>query len=99
MPANKKDGVVYNDPKTAEERTEIAKTCTKGLSLTLPTIVDGLDNKVSQAYAAWPERLYVVGKDGKVAYKGGAGPRDYKPEELRKFLEDFLSKPENCKSK
>ena len=41
-----------------------------------------MDNKVNRAYAAAPDRLYLVGKDGRVAYRGGRGPFGFKPDEL-----------------
>lgn len=99
MPKNEKDGVVFKNPKDEDERKGIAKVCTKSLALTLPTVVDGMENKVESAYGAWPERLYVVGKDGKIAYKGGAGPRDFSPSELGKFLDEFLAVEENARAK
>ena len=41
-----------------------------------------MDDKVNQAYAAAPDRLYLVGKDGNVAYRSGPGPFGFKPDEL-----------------
>jgi hypothetical protein len=41
---------------------------------------------VEQAYAAWPDRIYVVGTDGRIAYKGGPGPRGFSAEELGRWL-------------
>jgi hypothetical protein len=52
----------------------------------MPCVVDGMDNKVGEAYAAWPERLYVVDPSGKILYAGGQGPKDYKPKELEQWL-------------
>ena len=46
------------------------------------SIVDGIDDKAMRSYEAWPDRLYLIGKDGKVAYKGGPGPFQFKPDEL-----------------
>ncbi len=56
-------------------------------------IIDGMDNAVNNAYSAWPDRLYVVGKDGKIAYKGGAGPRGFQPAEMKTALVELLSHP------
>ena len=33
-------------------------------------------------YAAHPDRLYLVGKDGKLAWVGEQGPRGFRPNEL-----------------
>jgi type I thyroxine 5'-deiodinase len=51
-------------------------------------VVDKDDNKVNAAYAGWPERLVVVGVDGKIAYYGGPGPFGFRPNEV----EDWLKK-------
>lgn len=45
-----------------------------------------MNNSAERAYAAWPERLYIIAADGRIAYKGGLGPRDYRPEEVRAWL-------------
>ena len=49
-------------------------------------LVDLMDNKAATAYAAMPERLYVV-LDGKIAYEGRLGPFDYRLEEVEQYLE------------
>jgi len=49
-----------------------------------------MDNKVEKDYSSWPDRLYVVGQDGKVAYKGGPGPGGFDSAELGVFLELLL---------
>ena len=45
-----------------------------------------MDNKAGTAYAAMPERLYVV-LDGKIVYEGDQGPFGYRLEEVEQFLE------------
>ena len=56
------------------------------LALETPAVVDAMDDAVAKAYAAMPERLYLIGKDGRVAYKGGMGPFDFDTDELEEFL-------------
>ena len=56
------------------------------LKLSVPTVIDRDDNRVNVAYAGWPDRMYVVGVDGKVAYKGGPGPGGFKPAEVADWL-------------
>ena len=65
-----------------EERVEIAKTCYSNLGLSFPAIIDKMDDKVEKDYASWPDRLYIVGKTGRIAYKGGKGPGGFKPQEM-----------------
>lgn len=53
-------------------------------------LVDGVDNKTATDYAAWPDRLYIVGADGKIAYKGGLGPGGFKVSEMAAELAKVL---------
>lgn len=86
VPANVREQVLVKSPKTLLERREVAHVCAVNLDIRFPTVVDGIDNAVEQAYAAWPDRIYVVGTDGRIAYKGGPGPRGFSAEELGRFL-------------
>jgi hypothetical protein len=54
-------------------------------------VVDGVDNAVASAYGGWPERLYLIGRDGRVAFQGGEGPFGFRPEELEAAIEAELS--------
>jgi type I thyroxine 5'-deiodinase len=89
MPINEKEGVVHKEPKTATERADLAKDCREALKLSLPMLLDGMDNAVNRAYSAWPDRLYLIGKDGRIAYKGRPGPGGFNPRELAQALEQL----------
>ena len=54
-------------------------------------MVDGIDNKVGMSYAAWPDRLYIIGMDGKVAYMGAPGPGGFSAAALVKRLESIVA--------
>jgi hypothetical protein len=69
-----------------EDRAEVAKQCVDTLKLTIPTLIDRADNQVNTSYGAWPDRLYVIGMDGKVAYQGGPGPGGFRVNEIEKWL-------------
>lgn len=71
-----------------KERSQRAQQFVEAMKVTVPILVDKGDNKVNAAYSGWPERLYVVGSDGKIAYKGGPGPGGFKIAEV----EDWLKK-------
>jgi len=49
-----------------------------------------MDNAAARAFNAWPERLYVISAEGRVAYQGGKGPYGFDPWELERFLDDHL---------
>lgn len=61
------------------------------LALEMPALVDEMDDAVAAAYAAMPERLYLIGRDGKVAYKGGMGPMFFKPLEWQEAMRSYLA--------
>lgn len=63
--------------KLKEEAGEALKGC--------KILVDPMDDRANIAYAALPERLYVV-QDGQIVYQGGLGPFDYKIPEVETFL-------------
>jgi hypothetical protein len=52
----------------------------------VPLVVDGMDNRANALYAGWPERFYVVDRQGVIVYKGKLGPFGYHPEEVESWL-------------
>jgi type I thyroxine 5'-deiodinase len=90
MDVNEENEICYPQPKTLEKRILIANDFTTRFSYRMPLVVDPIDNPADEAYAAWPERLYVIGEDGRVAYKGGTGPFNFNPDELEAWLEENL---------
>jgi hypothetical protein len=45
----------------------------------MPVLLDEMENAVSIAFAAWPERLVVVASDGRIADPGNPGPWGFDP--------------------
>jgi Iodothyronine deiodinase len=88
--SNIKDDVLVASTKTAEAREEVANVCVVKLGIELPALVDDPDNHVERAYTGWPDRLYVIGRDGKIAYKSGAGPFGFKPAEVEATLKQLV---------
>jgi len=86
MKSNLKDDVCYAQPKTLEQRVAIANDFTRRFKFPLPFGIDDMSNAANDAYAAWPERLYVVDESGHIAYRGGMGPFHYNPAEVRDWL-------------
>jgi hypothetical protein len=77
---------------TLDQRVQTAEICVSALKLSMPTVIDGADNAVNRAYSSWPDRLAVVGVDGKIAYYGGPGPRGFRPEEVEAWLKENLDR-------
>jgi hypothetical protein len=86
MESNDRVGITIAQPKSVEDRTRVATQCCSSLEMAIPLVVDGVDDAVGQAYSGFPDRLYLIDRDGKVAYKGGRGPYGYKPRELEQSL-------------
>jgi hypothetical protein len=79
---------IVEEPLTLLERTAVAEVCMAKLALEpMVALVDGMDNQVNLDYAAAPDRLYLVGQDGNIAYRGGPGPMGFAPDELRGAIE------------
>jgi hypothetical protein len=81
-----KDDVCYKQPKSIEDRVAIANDFTKRYKFGVPFGIDEMSNAANDAYAAWPERLYIVDESGQISYKGGNGPFKYDPKEVRAWL-------------
>jgi len=72
--------------RTYEEKDGYADLCVRKLDIEFPTLVDRLDFPVEEHYTSWPERMYLVDKDGIVVYKGRPGPFGFEPDELEEAI-------------
>jgi hypothetical protein len=81
-PPNIRDGVLLASAKSGEEKDGHATACVRKLNIEFPALVDGMDNAAELSYAAWPDRLYLVSRDGRIAYKSAPGPDGFRPPEL-----------------
>lgn len=88
MDVNLKEDVCYLQPKTLEQRLAIANDFVKRFNYRIPLVVDPIENPANAAYAAWPERLYVLDERGTIVYKGKPGPFGYHPEEVEAWLQE-----------
>ncbi|MBW1863567.1 MAG: hypothetical protein JRJ02_14540 [Deltaproteobacteria bacterium] len=73
------------------ERCVAAQKLLTDKKLTIPTIIDKIDNKVAEAYDAMPNRAFIVRKDGRLAVAASQGPRGYAPalKEIEKWLAQY----------
>lgn len=90
MTSNEDQGVCYRQPTSLPERAAIARDFVARFEYTIPMVIDPMDNPAEEAYAGWPERLYVIDERGAVVYKGKVGPFGFDPDELEQWLEDRL---------
>jgi hypothetical protein len=86
LAGNDRVGISISQPRTFEERRKVAQQCCAALEITMPLLVDTIDDRVGHAYSGMPDRLYVLDRAGKVAYQGGRGPFGFKPGEMEQSL-------------
>ena len=92
VPSNVKDDVVYSSPENNTERVDLANVCVKKLGIDIPALVDHFDDSTDTAYSGWPDRLYLIDRDGRIAYKSGPGPFGFKPTELEQAITDAVAR-------
>jgi hypothetical protein len=83
---NDKAGISFLQPVSKSDRLAVAKKCCSILEISMPLLVDEMNDRVGHAYSGMPDRMYVIDKNGRVAYKGGRGPFGFKPGELEQSL-------------
>lgn len=93
MRSNIKDKVVFASPRSYDERENLAGTCVRNLGIKFPALIDSFENTTEIAYTGWPDRLYLIDADGKIAYKSKPGPFGFKPDALGKALEKVTVSP------
>lgn len=86
MDSNVESNVVFDQPKTFEARMDVARTFVDRMKVETETFVDDVRNTAMACYAAWPERIYVIDREGRIVYKGGVGPFYFEPAKLREVL-------------
>ncbi len=92
MQSNIKEHVIFRNPTTDEARQDVATSCIRKLHIQIPALLDGIDNRVEQQYTAWPDRLFVVGRDGTLSYKSEPGPFGFDPRKLESALQVSLGR-------
>lgn len=74
-----------------DARCTTAQLLADNKSLTMPMLIDSMDNKTDLAYSAKPDRVFLVRTDGRLGVASGKGPRGFKPglDEVKKWLTEF----------
>jgi len=82
-----------SQPITREERLALANQLAESKQMSMPMLVDNIDNQFEQVFAAWPVRFYVL-QNGIVAFKAQptALMSGYDFEEVTRFLDSVLSR-------
>lgn len=86
MQSNLRQNVIFASPRSLEERGAVAESCVRNLHIEIPALLDNFGNSTEGAYTGWPDRLYLIDRDGRIAYKSSPGPFGFHPEELAAYL-------------
>lgn len=82
---------LVEDPLHLGERKEVAARCQAALDLgALQTLVDDVDDRAARAFGGWPDRLVMIGTDGRVLFQSAPGPAGFDLGELEAALETSL---------
>ena len=87
---NVQENVVFADPKSAGEREHVAGLCVVRLGIKFPALVDDMQNKTETDFTGWPDRLYVIDRDGRVAFKSDPGPFGFDPSGVEQTLAHLI---------
>jgi hypothetical protein len=90
MDSNKRDKFVFTQPRTLDERVRLARLLPDRLKLRIPVAVDPMDARADKAFAAWPERIYVLAPGGRVVYRAEPGPFGFEPGDAERSLKKLL---------
>ena len=88
---NQRDGVSLAPAANLEEKRAHADLCLRRLSLPFPALVDTMDGAAETAYQAWPSRLYLVGRGGRVVFNTRLGEMDFRPADFEAALRAILT--------
>jgi tetratricopeptide (TPR) repeat protein len=89
---NAREGISLSPARNLAEKREHADLCVRKLNLPWAAVVDGMDGGAETAYQAWPSRVYVIGRDGRIAFNSRLGEFDFRPAELDTALREILAK-------
>ena len=92
IPSNTDEGIVYDSPGTDGARAAIATVCMKRYHFPFRMVLDTMDDATEANYIADPDRLYVVGADGTIAWKSGLGPFYFDVESWYEALKEEVEK-------
>ena len=81
--------VKVKQPLTFKQRVELSRRCAETLKLTIPCLVDGMDNGVAMAFTAELSRTYVLSGEGRILYRGEPAPLGFDITRLARALADM----------
>lgn len=78
---------------TIERRRQAARDFAQSAGLTMPILLDDMENSAFLAYHVFQSAYFVIGADGKVAFRSGMPPRGLNVEGVAPVLKALCSTP------
>ena len=91
VPNNLIEDIIYDEPATDDERTEVAAACQVDLGLDMPMLIDSIGNDIDNKYVGLPMRQFLIDADGKVVYHGDKGPFGWDDEAFEEELKKLIA--------
>jgi tetratricopeptide (TPR) repeat protein/peroxiredoxin len=83
---NERQNVTLSAATSMEEKAANATMCSRKLHLPFPAVVDRMDGATEKAYNAWPSRVFVIGKDGRILYSSRLTELDFQAQDMESAL-------------
>ena len=84
--------MIIKDHDSMESRIAAATKLKTDLKLMVPIFADSMEGEAERGYAAWPDRIFVIGTDKKIAFRGEQGPRGFNVSDAEQALQKLLAK-------
>jgi tetratricopeptide (TPR) repeat protein len=84
---NQRQGIDWQPARSTPEMQAHASSCVRKLKMNFPAVVDTVEGQVESRYSAWPSRLYILGKDGRVLYRTRLSELDFHPAEIESAIQ------------
>lgn len=81
-----------NEHTDYKSRCDVAERLIKDKKLTMPMLIDNFENTTDLAYSAKPDRVFLVGSDGRLAVAADRGPFGFAPalEDCKAWLDKMM---------
>ncbi len=87
---NEKERIDLPNPRNLPEKEERGALCLRKLELPFALVVDDMDGAAERTYQAWPSRLYLISREGKVAYQTRLGELDFHADAVESAIRALL---------
>lgn len=75
-------------------RQKILRLCNDKTAILGRLVLDTMEDEGNISYGAQPDRLFIIGGNGRIAYVGARGPFGYDVSGVEKWIQTFMSEQE-----